>query len=98
MRSIEIENENTLSEGNDYMETPRYLKATIENNSPRDDWGPKKRINHYGLYAHLNTLESKTDIPLNGIHATSTTGFINRNFQNDNTSNKDEIDFYEGKF
>jgi len=98
MRPIGIENENTLGEGNDYMETPRYLKAITENNSPRYDWGPKKKINHYGLYAHLNTLESKTDVALNGIYAKSTTEFINQDFQNNNNLNYDEMNFNEGKF
>jgi hypothetical protein len=98
MIPIGVESGNTLGEGNDYMETPRYLKAITENNSPRYDWGPKKKINHYGLYAHLNKLQSKTDIALNGIHAKSTTGFINQDFQNDNNLNKDEMDFNEGKF
>jgi hypothetical protein len=53
-----------LVEDNDYLETPTYLEAITKNNSPRDDWGPKKRINHYGLYAHLNTLYTKTDTVL----------------------------------
>jgi hypothetical protein len=59
-----MENGNMLLEDNNYLETPTYLKAITENNSPRYDWGPKKRINHYGLYAHLNSLQTKTDAVL----------------------------------
>ncbi len=80
------------------MEKPRYLEAITENNSPRYDWGPKKRINHYGLYAHLNTLESKNDVGLNGIRPNSKTGLINENFQNDNISNRSEADIQDAKF
>ena len=84
MQAIGIENENHLVESNDYMEKPQYLQAITENNSPRYDWGPKKRINHYGLYAHLNTLQSNQDIALDGIRTKSATGVFNQNFQNDN--------------
>ena len=86
---------NHLLEGNDYIEKPRFLEAITENNSPRYDWGPKKRINHYGLYAHLNALESNNDIALNGIRTKSVTGIVNRNFQ---TDNKDEFDVYSEQF
>jgi hypothetical protein len=30
------------------------LAAFTANNQPSDDWGPKKRANQYGAYAHLN--------------------------------------------
>jgi hypothetical protein len=29
---------------------------------PRDDWGPMKSVNHYGLYKHLNEVESVDEI------------------------------------
>jgi hypothetical protein len=29
---------------------------------PRDDWGPMKSVNHYGLYKHLNEVESIDEI------------------------------------
>lgn len=32
------------------LEKPRYIKAITANNSPRYDWGPKKKINQYGFY------------------------------------------------
>lgn len=44
---------------NNYQPVPRYLAAFTENNSPAEDWGPKKRANHYGAYAHLNDLPTK---------------------------------------
>ncbi len=66
------------------MEQPRYLEAFTENNSPRYDWGPKKRINHYGLYAHLNTSQSNEQISVKP----GTNTFINQTFQGDNISNK----------
>lgn len=40
-----------------------------ENNRPRLDWGPKKRVNHYGPYAHLN-LELNKDNPTGNGHDT----------------------------
>ena len=59
------------------MEKPCYLQAITENNSPRYDWGPKKKVNHYGLYAHLNQLESKADHVLNQIRGTTTKQGVN---------------------
>ncbi len=70
-------NGNDLIEDNDYFETPRYLKAISGNNCSRYDWGPKKRINRYGLYSKL---ESKND---NGIYSTSKIGFVNQNLDYD---------------
>lgn len=45
---------NSVHESDDYAGQPRFLQAISENNSPRSDWGPKKRANHYGLYSHLS--------------------------------------------
>jgi hypothetical protein len=90
--------DNTLLENNDYLDKPRYLEAITENNSPRYDWGPKKRINHYGLYAHLNALQSNNDIMLNGIRQTTGTEFDNGNFLKDNVSNKSTTEIIDERF
>ena len=57
-------NGNVFHEENPHSEKPIYLRAFTENNSPRNDWGPKKRVNQYGLYAYLNTSTTKTDANL----------------------------------
>ncbi len=60
------------------------MEAITKNNSPKYDWGPKRNENCYGMYAHLNSFESKNDIRLNEIRASSITGYVNENFQCDN--------------
>jgi hypothetical protein len=70
------------------LEKPRYLEAFTQNNSPRYDWGPKKRINHYGLYAHLNTSESYGEMALDALRTSETNGHFNKTFEGDNTSHK----------
>jgi hypothetical protein len=71
------------------LEKPRYIEAFTQNNSPRYDWGPKKKINHYGLYAHLNAFESNDEMGLNGLPTSGTNTFLNESFQEDNVSHKD---------
>ncbi|CAF1230667.1 unnamed protein product [Adineta steineri] len=44
--------------------TPLYLAAFRENNLPADTWGPRKRIHHYGAYAHLNNRKPKNDLSI----------------------------------
>ena len=44
------------SENDDEMAC--YLKSFKEINLPRDDWGPLKSVNQYGLYCHLNQVKS----------------------------------------
>jgi len=61
-RSIGPESREYLLDDNDYTIKPRYLEAFTRNNLPRDDWGPMKSINHYGLYKRLNEVESVDDI------------------------------------
>ena len=80
------------------MEKPRYLEAITQNNSPRYDWGPKKRVNQFGLYAHLQTVDVNHDIALDGIHTKATTGVVNENYQNDTISNTDVNDLYRAQF
>lgn len=58
---------NSVHEYTDYLEKPRYLGAISENNSPRFDWGPKKKANHYGRYAHLNDLLGDGNVTVNGM-------------------------------
>ncbi len=75
------------------MEKPRYIEAFTQNNSPRYDWGPKKRINHYGLYAHLNTPERNDKIILNGRNTN-----LNQGFEEDNNSNKVVTEILTARF
>ena len=56
---------------------------------PRYDWGPKKKANHYGLYAHLSASASNNNMQLNDIKPSST-GFVNGGFKNDTVSNQSE--------
>jgi hypothetical protein len=74
---------NYLRDDNNYSKKPRYLEAFTENNLPRYDWGPKKRINHFGLYAHLNTTESNEKMTLNGLRKPGTNSYFNKSFQDD---------------
>lgn len=37
------------------LEKPRYLKALAATSEPSDDWGPKKKVNQTGIYAHLRS-------------------------------------------
>ncbi|CAF4778621.1 unnamed protein product, partial [Rotaria socialis] len=46
--------ESTPSNYGNFSSRYRFLRAFKANNSPSDDWGPKKKVNHYGDYAHLN--------------------------------------------
>ncbi len=34
---------------------PLYLAAFQANNSPGETWGPRRRVNQTGVYAHLNS-------------------------------------------
>ena len=38
-------------------ERPRFLEAIRQNHSPRLDWGPKRKANHVGIYAHLSSVD-----------------------------------------
>ncbi|CAF1391258.1 unnamed protein product [Adineta steineri] len=84
---IGVGNGNELVEDNDYMKQPRYLEALTQNNSPRDDWGPKKRVNQYGLYAHLRKIEINNTN--NEIRLPSTIEFPNRSFHPSEIDNND---------
>ncbi len=84
--------DNSVVINENYIEKPRYIEAVTRNNSPRYDWGPKKRINHYGLYAHLSTLDRNDEIALNGLDRSGTNAFINENFQGDNNSNQETFE------
>ncbi|CAF3030397.1 unnamed protein product [Rotaria sp. Silwood2] len=55
IRTIISLTENDNHYYNKYFEKGRYIEAFTQNNSPRYDWGPKKIVNHYGLYAHLKS-------------------------------------------
>jgi hypothetical protein len=90
--------DNSVIDDNNYLEKPRYIKAITQNNSPRYDWGPKKRINHYGLYAHLSRLNSDGEIALNRLGRSGANAFINQNFQGDNNSNKGIPETLEVRF
>ncbi|CAF3280628.1 unnamed protein product [Rotaria socialis] len=46
--------ESTPSNYGNFSSRYRFLRAFKANNSPSDDWGPKKKVNQYGDYAHLN--------------------------------------------
>jgi hypothetical protein len=86
-----VDTENHLVPDYDYMGKPRYLEAITRNNSPRPYWGPKKKVNHYGRYAHLNALDGHNGIPLNSLYPSMkepTTGVINENYQDDNISGR----------
>jgi len=39
---------------NNSQSTPVYLAAFEANNSPGETWGPRRRVNQTGVYAHLN--------------------------------------------
>ncbi|CAF4518695.1 unnamed protein product, partial [Rotaria sp. Silwood2] len=64
IRTIISLTENDNHYYNKYFEKGRYIEAFTQNNSPRYDWGPKKIVNHYGLYAHLKSVESNKNIIL----------------------------------
>ena len=68
------------------MEKPRYLQSITENNSPRFDWGPKKKANHYGLYSHLKQGNGMNPITVE-YGSPSSNGLINEQYRND-----DDID------
>ena len=36
-------------------QTPLYLAALKANNSPAETWGPRRKANQTGVYAHLNS-------------------------------------------
>jgi hypothetical protein len=85
--AIGAANGNRLVDGNDYSKKPPYLGALEQNNFPRYDWGPKKRVNRFGLYTHLNTLESNEDIALRRLNMGKTNGVVNEIFEGDHISN-----------
>lgn len=45
------------------MQTPVYLAAFTANNSPGDTWGPRRKIHHYGVYAHLSSPTTNNTVP-----------------------------------
>lgn len=45
---------NGKANADDLQGTPLYLAAFTRNNLPSKTWGPRRRIHHYGPYAHLN--------------------------------------------
>lgn len=73
-----------------FSEKPRYIQAFTENNSPRFDWGPKKKINQYGLYSHLNRVETKTELIDNT--------FTNENYHEEENSIKRDTELVEIRF
>ncbi|CAF3820160.1 unnamed protein product [Adineta steineri] len=82
-KSVDLRNDSYVSNEHNYLEKPRYIEAITRNNSPRYDWGPKKKINHYGLYSHLNTTSSH-----NENRQSQTNMFYNESYERDNLSNK----------
>ena len=72
------------------LEKPRYLQSISENNSPRYDWGPKKRVNQYGLYSHLSRTETNVDLASNT--------FSNENFEEDEQSRRRETELIAIRF
>ncbi|CAM2709398.1 unnamed protein product [Rotaria socialis] len=88
IRSTGLSTDNGSPDDNNYPEKPRYIEAFTQNNAPRYDWGPKKSINHIGLYAYLKTVESKDAIVLDRITNVSNDGYSNRSYQEDCISNK----------
>ena len=63
---------------------------------PRYDWGPKKKANHYGLYAHLSAFALNNNMQLNGIKQSST-GFVNEAFTNGAVPNHSENEIQQEK-
>jgi hypothetical protein len=90
-KAIDPSSGTSLREDNNYLGKPRYLESFTQNNSPRYDWGPKKRINHYGLYSHLNTSETNDEVALNALRTSGGNGFLNQSFHEDNISNKSGV-------
>jgi hypothetical protein len=54
VKSIIPDSQEYLVDDNYYSMKPRYLEALNRTNLPRNDWGPMKSVNHYGLYKHLS--------------------------------------------
>ncbi|CAF3820110.1 unnamed protein product [Adineta steineri] len=65
----------------DYTIKPRYIEAITENNSPRDDWGPIKSVNHYGLYRHLKEAAIISEIDFDLTRASVCARLDNQNFE-----------------
>jgi hypothetical protein len=68
------------------------LEAITQNNSPRYDWGPKKHVNQYGIYAHLQNKQSKEEMVMNEIRSRVGTGHANGSFHSEKVFDSDEID------
>lgn len=75
------ESRDYLVDDNDYTIKPRYLEAFTQNNLPRDDWGPMKSVYHYGLYKHLNEIESVDEIDFDLTRTSVLTRDDNDNFE-----------------
>ncbi|CAF1493281.1 unnamed protein product [Adineta steineri] len=65
----------------DYTIKPRYIEAITENNSPRDDWGPIKSVNHYGLYRQLKEAAIISEIDFDLTRASVCARLDNQNFE-----------------
>lgn len=70
------------------IDKPRYLVALTINNTPRDDWGPKKAANQTGDYAHLcqqPVRRAASESYLTPISQKNSTGFMNPAFNRESS-------------
>jgi hypothetical protein len=93
-RSVGPESRDYLIDDDDFPIKPRYLEAFARTNLPRYDWGPMKSVNHYGLYRHLNDIESVNEIDFDLTRASVVARLDSRNFEA-KIPEKNETEMYE---
>ncbi|CAF1020255.1 unnamed protein product [Rotaria sordida] len=99
IQTIDSSTENVSQYDNKYFEKPRYIEAFTQNNLPRYDWGPKKSINHYGLYAHLKSIESNEYMFLHdALSKSGINGYFNGSFQKDYIHDRSTSEMSEERF
>jgi len=91
----------SVHEKTDYEEKPRFLQSITENNSPRFDWGPKKKVNQTGRYAHLRLNKEFVQLSTRQDEQRQTNEFVNEIYQDDlddRISNRSNSNLKETKF
>jgi len=90
------------------QQKPIYLAAFTANNLPGETWGPRRKVNQVGPYAHLRNRSTNNNIPaqqLSSKHSSvlisgtdADTGVKNPTFNSDSATNYDENENQNERF
>ncbi len=103
-----LDNNDDPTRMDDIQQKPIYLAAFTANNLPGETWGPRRKVNQVGVYAHLRNRSTKNNIPAQQqyskhssvvVNGTDTdTGVKNPTFNSDSATNYDDTEDRNEKF